>query len=101
MTTIKRSRNFIIILQVLYVFCLLPWAFLAGFSVMAFDTPGPLAYGYVGLLAIYPIVLIVAAIIAWVLYARKRTKPAFWVNLIPLPWLLFCLVLMVYILLQK
>lgn len=70
----------LIVLQFVQVISLIPWLPVAGLAVMAFDAPGsdkrwePWAF----VLAIwsYPLWLLLAAIVSWILVALRRYKTA-------------------------
>ncbi len=64
----------LIVLQSLQALTLLPWLMMAGFAVMAFDAPGSgkMWQPWVFVLAIwsYPLWLLLAGIVSWVLHFR-------------------------------
>jgi hypothetical protein len=96
-TKLKRS---LLILQILYGIGLAPWVMLATMSFLVFDQPTALAYVIFTLIWIYPLVFIGSAIASWILYRFRRNTVSFWINLLPLPWLLFYFYFTGYILIH-
>lgn len=71
----KWSRVVLIVLQSIQALTLLPWLMMAGFAVMAFDAPGSEKmwepWGFVLAIWSYPLWLLAAGIVSWVLYSRR------------------------------
>jgi hypothetical protein len=75
----------LVISQVVGLLSLVPWLAVAGISIMAFDSGYSTgAELFVGAVWCYPLLPIIAAIVAWVLHARKRDRAALVVTSLPL-----------------
>ena len=81
-------RTWLIVSQVIYVLSLLPWIAMSALAVMAFDAPGSERqvgpWIFAGSIWAYPILPLVSAIVAWVLYARGRTRGAAIATAVPI-----------------
>lgn len=85
-----------IISQVLTLLSLVLWLFVAGISVMAFDSGvSPEAWAIVIAVWSYPILPIVLVVAAWIAFARRKNKLAAVLSGLSFapPFLLFLLVL--------
>ena len=82
-----RSRGalaWLIISQLIGLLTLIPWVAFAGLSFMAFDSGESLqAWMFVGVIWSWPLVPLVSGIIAWILYARRKTRAAVIVTSLP------------------
>lgn len=83
---------FLLISQIVYVLMSSIWLITALMSFMMFDSeealtsaPTILIFLFVWL---YPVAVIAAGVISWILYHKRRFKGAAWVGLIPLLWVL-------------
>lgn len=69
-------KVFLAVLHALQVLSLLPWIMMAGLSVMAFDAPGSeqtwQPWLLVGLVWTYPLWILAAAVVSWILILRHR-----------------------------
>ena len=87
-TTPGRSRGalaWLIISQLLGLFSLIPWVAFAGLSFMAFDSgESTQAWIFVGVIWSWPLVPVVSGILAWMLYARRKTRAAVIVTSLPI-----------------
>jgi hypothetical protein len=81
-------KPFLIIIQVLYVLSLLPWFVIWGLSFMSFDA-GIGFYNtlFVSVITIYPVVVVVSSILAWV-FRLKRRKLSIILSFIPMIWVI-------------
>lgn len=74
------------VLQILQLVSLVPWLFLAGFAVMAFDAPGSTETWQPSALVFaiwsYPLWLLVAGIASWVFFWRGNPRVALGVGLV-------------------
>lgn len=79
------------------LFCL-PWFLLAIGGTMSLANWDSIAAVFV-ILAwwLYPLVVLVAAVVAWSLFAGRRLPAARWVNLVPAPWVLVGVALLAWI----
>ena len=74
----------LIIAQILMVASLVVWLFIAGISVMAFDSgPSTAAYIFVGGIWLYPLFPIACSIACWIFYAKKKVVPAVVSSILP------------------
>ena len=81
----QRVVAWLVISQVVGLLSLVPWLAVAGLSFMAFDSGYSTgAAVFVGAVLCYPLLPIGAAIIAWVLRARRRDTAALVVTSLPL-----------------
>ncbi|MBB6669610.1 hypothetical protein [Cohnella nanjingensis] len=81
-------KLFLVLSQILYLLCMIPWLFVWGISFMSFDQGFGLAnVSFVAGIGLYPVAAIVCAILAW-RFHRRRKKTAIVVNLIPMAWIL-------------
>ncbi|MFD2446952.1 hypothetical protein ACFSO7_23725 [Bacillus sp. CGMCC 1.16607] len=81
-------KKFLVISQILYLICTLPWLIIWGLSFMSFDNGIGLGnVTFVLSIGLYPIAVIICSIIAWILHVRKR-RVAIIVNLIPMLWII-------------
>ena len=84
----RKALVWLVVSQALYALSLVPWVFVAGMAVMAFDAPGSTEmlapWLFVGAVWSYPLWLLVLAIVAWVLYAKKRLRGAVIATSVPL-----------------
>lgn len=78
---------YLVISQIVFVLCILPWLFVWGMSVMIFDS-GFHLWNTLFFIAIslYPLAVIGCSIAAWLLRTRRK-RTAIWINLIPLLWI--------------
>jgi len=80
-------KPYLIVSQVLYAICLLPWFFVWAMSVMVFDQG--IHYWntlYFVLVTVFPIVALVSSVLAWV-FRKRRPRAAATVNSLPLVWI--------------
>jgi len=89
----------LIILQVIQLLSLVPWLPMAGLAVMAFDAPGSTQmwqpWAFVLAIWSYPLWLILAGIISWLLFTFRWYKSAVVLSAVftlPMPALLFRLI---------
>ncbi|NOU99633.1 hypothetical protein [Paenibacillus planticolens] len=82
----------LILSQLVYVLFVLLWLFIAGMSVMMFDSPDGAGKATTWLIflaiLLYPAGLLTALIAGWVMFSRRRHKAALIWNCIPLLWIL-------------
>lgn len=79
-------RTYLVISQILYVICLLPWLVVFGMSFMSFDNGINWANSaFVIGIGAYPLFVIICSIVAWI-YRKRKKKLAITVNLIPMLW---------------
>ncbi len=75
----------LIITQLLALVSLLPWLMIAGLAVMAFDAGFSWqALAFVGAVWAYPLLPLIASLIAWVAYARGNPTVALVSTSVPL-----------------
>lgn len=78
--------------QILYGLFVFVWLVFLGLSVMMFDAPGsekdPTTLTIFFAILIYPVGLLGGIISSWVCYAQQKYKLAYWLNCIPLLWLI-------------
>lgn len=88
----KKAFSILLSTQLLFVLLLAPWFLFAGLSVMMFDSPGsekdPTTLVIFFTILAYPLGLLVSIISSWIAYARSMDKLAYWMNSIPLFWVL-------------
>jgi len=79
-------KIYLVILQVIYLLCLIPWLPIWGLSFMSFDG-GFSIYNilFVSIITLYPVAIIICTILSWIL-RTKRKKTAIIINLIPMLW---------------
>lgn len=81
----------LIVSQIVYILFIVVWLFMAGMSVMMFDSPDAAGEATPWLVFIlillYPLALVVALIVGWRRFARQRYKNALIWNGIPLLWI--------------
>lgn len=81
-------KTFLVLCQLLYALCMIPWLIVWGLSFMSFDQGFSwAAAGFVAGIGLYPIAAIVCSIIAWKLHKRRKGVAVF-LNLIPMLWTL-------------
>ncbi|WP_276917781.1 hypothetical protein [Aneurinibacillus aneurinilyticus] len=81
-------KTFLVVSQIIYLICMIPWLFVWGISFMAFDAGiSGEAIVLVSIISVYPLVAIACSLIAWILH-RRRTRTAVIINLIPMVWVL-------------
>lgn len=79
-------KKFLILSQILYVLCLIPWLVIWGLSFMSFDNGFSWAnITFVLSISLYPVAVILCTIMAWVLRIRRQ-RAAIVINLIPMIW---------------
>jgi hypothetical protein len=87
----------LVISQALSLLSLVPWCTIAALSVMVFDAPGSdqmiEPWLFVGTVWLYPLFPILCAIVAWVLYRKRRWRAATIVTSLPPAFVLLALVL--------
>jgi hypothetical protein len=80
MSTPRSALIWLIVSQAISALSLVPWVFVAGMAVMAFDAPGSTdlwgPWLFAGTIWSYPLWVLASAILAWVLYAQKRLRGA-------------------------
>ncbi len=80
MSTPRSALIWLIVSQAISALSLVPWVFVAGMAVMAFDAPGSTGlwgpWLFAGTIWSYPLWVLASAILAWVLYAQKRLRGA-------------------------
>ncbi|MGG0739719.1 hypothetical protein [Niallia taxi] len=79
-------RAYLIITQIVYVLCLIPWFPIWGLSFMSFDG-GFSFYNilFVLIISLYPVAVIACTIFSWI-FRKKRKTAAIIINLIPMLW---------------
>ena len=79
-------KIYLVIIQVIYLLCLIPWLPIWGLSFMSFDG-GFSFYNilFVLIVSLYPVAFIVCTILSWI-FRNKRKKTAIIINLIPIIW---------------
>lgn len=84
----KQVKPFLVIIQILYVLSLLPWFVIWGLSFMSFDA-GIGFYNalFVLVITIYPIVVVVSSIFAWV-FRKKRRRLSIILSVLPSVWVI-------------
>ena len=85
----RRVLGWLIISQLLGLASLFPWVFFAGYGLMIAAaepnaTEQTLPWVIVGLIWVYPIILLLCAIFAWIAYAARRMRPAVVLTSVPL-----------------
>ncbi|GGD79751.1 hypothetical protein [Paenibacillus nasutitermitis] len=81
-------KTFLISTQILYLLCTVPWLLIWGVSFMGFDQGiSFFNVALVILIGVYPLVVVVCSIIAWVL-RKRRQRMSVIVNLVPMLWVL-------------
>lgn len=79
-------KKFLILSQILYVLCLIPWLVIWGLSFMSFDNGFSWAnITFVLSISLYPVAVILCSLLAWALRIRKK-RAAIIINLIPMIW---------------
>jgi len=81
-------KSFLIIVQLLYLLCIIPWLLIWGVSFMGFDQG--ISFFNVALvivIGVYPLVVLICCIIAWVL-RKRRQRMSIIVNLVPMLWVI-------------
>lgn len=82
----------LLISQFFFVLSVVPWIIVALTSFMIFDSPDSLEAAWPLALIVfvwaYPVGLIAAIVLSWILYHKRRFRGAVWCNFIPLIWLL-------------
>ncbi|HYK74242.1 MAG TPA: hypothetical protein VEV44_14195 [Pseudoneobacillus sp.] len=89
-------KTFLIISQLVYLLCIIPWLPIWGLSFMSFDNG--IALGnvtFVSAIGLYPIAVIICSIFAWLLRIRKMGI-AIILNLIPMLWIVSIGLLLVF-----
>ncbi|WP_027085626.1 hypothetical protein [Cohnella panacarvi] len=81
----------LVVSQLVYVLFIVVWLFMAGMSVMMFDSPDAAGNATTWLVFIlillYPVGLLAALIAGWKRFSRRRYKAALIWNGIPLVWI--------------
>lgn len=81
-------KKFLIISQIFYLICIVPWLPIFLLSFMSFDAGFTLYnVAFVSVIGFYPIAVIICSIIAWFLRLRKKNV-AIIINLVPMLWIL-------------
>lgn len=79
----------LLILQILQILSLAPWLIMAALSVMAFDAPGSekmwQPWAFVLAMWSYPLWLLAAGAVSWILFARRRHL---WAIVVQIPFTL-------------
>ncbi|MCC3375452.1 hypothetical protein [Cohnella sp. REN36] len=81
-------KSYLILTQLFYAICLIPWLLVGVLSFMSFDqgfSAGNVAF-VVGIW-MYPVAAIASAMLSW-MFRKRRPKLAVGLNLIPLIWVL-------------
>lgn len=79
-------KTFLVISQIVYALCILPWLLVFGLSFMGFDQGISLVNVAIVLaIGVYPVVVIICAIAAWLMRVRNK-RVAIIVNLVPMLW---------------
>ncbi|MCR2804098.1 hypothetical protein [Paenibacillus soyae] len=90
-------KAYLIILQAIYVLCLIPWFVFWGLSFMSFDMGFSWAnITFVGTITLYPVAVIACSIVAWLIHKRKK-RTAIILNLVPSLWILGFLSFMLFV----
>lgn len=80
-------KIYFILVQILYVLCLIPWFVFWGLSFMSFDAGFSAAnIAFVGTITLYPVAVIACSVIAWLIRGTKK-RAAVLVNLVPMLWI--------------
>ncbi|WP_102273449.1 hypothetical protein [Cytobacillus massiliigabonensis] len=80
-------KIYLILSQILYLLCTLPWLLIWGMSFMSFDSGFGLGnVSFVLGIGLYPVAVLICSIIAWILHVRRR-RVAIIVNLVPMLWI--------------
>ncbi|MDD9271211.1 hypothetical protein ACFPES_29675 [Paenibacillus sp. GCM10023248] len=78
--------------QIFYLLFILVWMFIAGMSVMMFDSPDAAGKATTWLIfaaiLLYPAGVLTALIAGWLMFSRRRYRAALLWNCIPLIWIL-------------
>ncbi|BBH20091.1 hypothetical protein Back11_14360 [Paenibacillus baekrokdamisoli] len=97
----KKTLWILIVSQIIYSLFIFVWLFIAGMSVMGFDSPqaatDPTTWLIFSYILLYPVGLLIALIAGWVCYSRRKYKAALIWNGIPLIWILPMLGLIAYV----
>ncbi|EAR67903.1 hypothetical protein B14911_14102 [Bacillus sp. NRRL B-14911] len=90
-------KIFLIISQLIYVICLIPWFPIWGLSFMSFDSGIALGNSaFVIGIGLYPVAVIVCSILGWVLRGRNK-RLAIIFNSVPMIWIIGFGLLMIII----
>lgn len=82
-------KLFLIISQVVYGLFLTLWFSFWALSAMLFDKgASATAISLFSIITAYPVAAVACAIIAWILYRKKKRKGALVVNLVPSLWVI-------------
>jgi hypothetical protein len=89
-------KPLLVITQILYVLSLLPWFVIWGLSFMSFDA-GIGFYNtlFVLIITIYPVVVVVSSIFAWV-FRLKRKRLSIILSLLPMIWVISFTLFMIW-----
>ncbi|MDR7074048.1 hypothetical protein J2X07_003038 [Fictibacillus barbaricus] len=80
-------KVFLIISQILYLLCIIPWLAVWGLSFMSFDNGIALwNSAFVILISLYPIAVILCSIFAWRI-VKHNSRTALIVGLVPMLWI--------------
>ncbi|GKU80641.1 hypothetical protein [Niallia sp. NCCP-28] len=81
-------KTYLVISQILYAVCLLPWLVVFGMSFMSFDQGISFANSaFVIGIGVYPLFVIICSIYAWI-YRKRKKKLAIIVNFLPMLWII-------------
>lgn len=87
----KRLLVTLVISDVVYVVSLFFWLMIAMFSPMLFDDPAAVdswqPWLLFGGVMVYPLLVLVSAILSWVFFAKRKGKAAMIWNYVPCLWL--------------
>lgn len=80
-------KVYLIISQLVYLICIIPWLPIWGLSFMSFDNGIDLGNtAFVLGIGLYPIVVIICSIFGWFLHKRRKGL-AITINLVPVIWI--------------
>ncbi len=83
----RRAFVWLVVSQTLSLLSLGPWCMVAALSVMVFDAPGSdkmlEPWLFVGTIWLYPLFPIVCSVAAWLLYWKRKWKPAVVITSLP------------------
>ncbi|MGP7818726.1 hypothetical protein [Niallia sp. 01092] len=80
-------KTFLVISQIFYLLCTIPWLVVFGFSFMSFDSGiHVFNVAFVVGIGLYPIAVVFCSIFAWFLQERSK-RVAIIINLVPMVWI--------------
>ena len=85
-------RIYLIIASIVWFITIFPALFMAMFAPMLFDAPGSEDSNWTiaaaGGIVSYPLIAILAILLSWLFFVKKKHRVAFIVSLVPLVWII-------------